>query len=146
MSKNNFLSILIVFAFLITGCHSKGPEPIEFGKDQCVYCKMTISDAKYGAELITNKGLVNKFDAIECMVNFIQHEQPEYKKLYAVAHNKPRKLHPVDSLQFIISLDFRSPMGANLVAFHHPSFREKKYNMLSWHEVMQKNFNMGHQH
>ena len=45
-------------------------EEINYGVDACAYCKMNIVDPKFGAELITKKGRVYKFDAIECMVNY----------------------------------------------------------------------------
>jgi copper chaperone NosL len=55
--------------FILLGCQPTGPDPIAFGKDQCHYCRMTIAEPNYGAELITEKGRVYKYDAAECMVN-----------------------------------------------------------------------------
>ena len=46
------------------------PEPLVYGKDVCQFCKMTLMDHKFGAELVTNKGKVYKFDDINCMLNF----------------------------------------------------------------------------
>ncbi|MFZ6051210.1 nitrous oxide reductase accessory protein NosL [Halocola ammonii] len=126
----------IAFLFLI-GCSPSGPEPIQFGKDQCHYCKMTISNPKYGAELITKKGRVYKYDAAECVVNQISEGDIEYSAIYAIAYNKPKELNPVDSLHFIISKDFRSPMGANLAAFSEKDNIADEYQgqLLTWEEV-----------
>lgn len=104
--------------FSVVNCSvRKEPVPILFGKDQCSYCKMTISNPKFGAELITDKGRILKYDAAECMINHLDENAPQYHKLYAVPYNAPKELQQVDSLQFLISPDFRSPMGANLAAF-----------------------------
>jgi len=78
---------------------------------------MTISNPKYGAELITKKGRIHKYDAVECVVNQLSEENIEHSGIYAIAYDNPKELKPVDSLHFVISKDFRSPMGANLAAF-----------------------------
>lgn len=107
---------LSVLAFV--GC-SVGPESIQFGRDHCEYCKMTISDSKFGAELVTQKGRIYKFDAVECMVPFMMENPNEYAYIMAVAYDVPGELTPVDELQFLIADEIRSPMGANLAAFRN---------------------------
>jgi hypothetical protein len=56
---------------LLPGCDS-GPQPINFGKDSCAECNMTIVDKRFGAEFVTGKGKVFKFDDVNCMVEFIE--------------------------------------------------------------------------
>ncbi|WKN46418.1 hypothetical protein [Tunicatimonas pelagia] len=121
---------------LLASCQTE-PEPIAFGKDQCHYCKMSIADPKFGAELITDKGRIYKYDATECVVNQLAEESTRYQMLLAVAHNNPKQLYPMDSLVFVISPEFRSPMGANLAAFYRPTTQDLPSNtqLLSWNEV-----------
>ncbi|MGB5288980.1 MAG: hypothetical protein WBN42_10875, partial [Ignavibacteriaceae bacterium] len=65
MIKNKFSMVfLLPLLFLLASCGSK-PEPINYGKDECEFCRMQISDNRYGAELVTDKGKVYKFDSIE---------------------------------------------------------------------------------
>ena len=113
--------LLRVAVFLLgltaAACGPAGPEPIQFGTDQCAYCRMTIADPNYGAELITDKGRVLKYDAAECLIDHLNDGAPPHRALYAVAYDTPGELHPVDSLAFVIASEFRSPMGANLAAF-----------------------------
>ncbi|NEN23912.1 hypothetical protein G3O08_10420 [Cryomorpha ignava] len=108
--------LLIALVFIAVSC-TETPEPINFGKDQCSFCKMSISDPKYGAELVTDKGRVIKYDALECMINDLNTNEPAYSELYAVAFDKPEKLILVDSLMFVISPEYKSPMGAHLASF-----------------------------
>ena len=63
-------SILLI-ALLVFSCNSS-PQPIDYGNDGCHFCKMTIVDKVHAAEIVTKKGKVYKFDATECMVNFIE--------------------------------------------------------------------------
>jgi len=140
MTTFRFFPILLLLALLLYSCQST-PEPIEYGTDQCDFCRMTISNPKFGAELVTDKGRVLKYDAAECMAQQLGDPEtaPAYENLYAVAFDDPRHLYPVDSLYFIISPDFRSPMGANLAAFSEPTALEEKYQqqLLTWDEVVQ---------
>ncbi len=70
MNKNKFsLIFFITLTLLISSCGSK-PEPINYGHDECEFCRMQISDNRYGAELVTDKGKVYKFDSIECLIEF----------------------------------------------------------------------------
>jgi copper chaperone NosL len=61
--------LLLAISIIVIACSIK-PEPLQFGMDACYTCKMTLMDNKYGAELVTRKGKVYKFDDINCMLNF----------------------------------------------------------------------------
>ena len=63
------LIYILLMTVLFTSCEV-GPEPIRYGEEGCQYCKMTIVDKQHASELVTTKGKVYKFDAIECMINF----------------------------------------------------------------------------
>jgi copper chaperone NosL len=55
---------------LIGACGPTKPETIAYDADQCNYCRMQISDPRFGAELLTRHGRSVKFDSIECLVAF----------------------------------------------------------------------------
>jgi copper chaperone NosL len=99
---------------------------------------MSIVDRQYGAELVTDKGRVMKYDAAECMAGQLAGEEIAYRELYAVAYDQPGKLLPVDSLTFVIDSRFRSPMGADLAAFTKSEGTPHDIAGLNWAEVMQK--------
>jgi len=130
--------VILALVFLAVGC-TETPEPINFGKDQCSYCKMTIADAKYGSELVTDKGRVQKYDALECMINDIKANDPAYSGLYAIAFNKPKTLISVDSLLFVISPNYKSPMGANLASFTRQNVPKLEAdNTYDWEGLLDK--------
>ncbi|MFD0863812.1 nitrous oxide reductase accessory protein NosL [Sungkyunkwania multivorans] len=114
---NNRLPISLLVIVFFCAC-SNGPKPIEYGVDGCHYCSMTIVDKIHAAEIVTNKGKVYKFDAIECMVNY--HEQIEEKRIrYYLANHyaTPEELIDATKATFLISENVPSPMGAYLTGF-----------------------------
>lgn len=112
----NFLFLIIIF---LSGC-GNDPEPIQYGTDQCVHCRMTIMDNKFSAEIVTNKGKALKFDAAECMINYIlenNFDENSASIFYVTDYNYPAKLINALSAAYIISSKIKSPMGENLTAF-----------------------------
>jgi copper chaperone NosL len=63
------VTTLSAFA-LFAACGPAKPEPIGYDADQCAYCRMQISDRRFGAELLTRHGRSIKFDSIECLLAF----------------------------------------------------------------------------
>lgn len=96
------------------------PEPLVYGKDVCQFCKMTLMDSKFGAELVTTKGKVYKFDDINCMLNFYHSEQEgtdNFSHKLVVNYDAPGSLMQVDSAFFLKSKEIRSPMASEVAAF-----------------------------
>ena len=60
----------LVTILLLVSCSSSEPKPIKLNSDTCDFCKMTIANGKFGAELITQKGRCYKFDDVSCMIQF----------------------------------------------------------------------------
>ena len=51
----------------LEGCGESGPRPIAYGRDECSWCRMTVSDARYGAVQLNAQGKQQVFDSIECL-------------------------------------------------------------------------------
>ena len=109
--------IWLLAAGLIIGCSQK-PEPINYGEDGCHHCKMTIMDNRYGSEIVTEKGKVLKFDAIECMLNFQRENSTDHQKsLFLVTDfTDPGNLIEAESAYFLRSASLPSPMGMFLTS------------------------------
>src|SRR5690554_2759301 len=124
-----FWVILFLIAF---GCKVK-PEPIVFKEDHCSYCKMSIADPKFGAELVTDKGKIYKFDAMECLVPYMEENPAEYAFVMGIALDQPGELISVDSLHFVVSEQINSPMGGNIGGFLTEFPTGEK--LMSWDEL-----------
>jgi copper chaperone NosL len=114
--------ILLIYIFatlclVISSCKSE-PTPINYSEDQCYACKMMISDQRFGAELVTTKGKIYKFDAAECMIEMINKSNVnDYEYMMVTHFNSPNVLKDASNSYFIVSPDRPSPMGANLSAY-----------------------------
>jgi copper chaperone NosL len=118
-STDNFLRLFACALLFFTGCNT-APVPIVFGSDACEFCKMTIVDNKYGAELITVKGKVIKFDSGECMIRYSKTKGIDLDKIQSVLiidHVDAGKLVNAKSAHFLHSENLSSPMGGGLSAF-----------------------------
>lgn len=114
--KLNFAALLVI---LLLSC-STDPQPLQYGKDTCHTCKMTLMDKKFGAEIVTAKGKVYKFDDMNCMVNFLNSgyldDQILEHKL-VVDYTQPGKLIPAEEAFYLKSAEIRSPMASEVAAF-----------------------------
>jgi copper chaperone NosL len=148
MKGVNFKHFLVLLSatLLLSSC-SVGPKEIDFGTDNCDYCQMTISDERFGAEVVTKKGRIYKFDDLHCLKSFVNDdivENENVHSLWTVDFASPKSLIAVDKSNFVLDMNLRSPMGSNIAAF---SSLEKMKEYLSnndgkevkWEEYLQSN-------
>lgn len=130
-----------MFSVLLLAC-SPSPKPIQYGTDKCDFCRMTVVDPQFAAELVTDKGKVYKFDAIECMVQYRQANSESTFALQLVNdYLREGVLHEADSCTYLISPELPSPMGANLSAFSDRASaedyqREKTGQLYTWEGLL----------
>jgi copper chaperone NosL len=135
------LMIYTGLAYLLMAC-KVGPEPIQFGKDACHHCKMTIMDPKFGAELVTDKGKIYKFDDVNCMVyHMVQEEREQFAHVMIVDFAKTHELIDAREAWFLHSESIRSPMASYIAAFENETDLEKQGSnfqgtIMSWPEVI----------
>ena len=112
------LSVLVAL-LLFSACSSQ-PQPINYGSDECALCKMGIIDQKFGAEIVTKKGKIFKFDSGECMVNFVRQgsvKESDVASYSIVDAMQPKKLIDATQAFYVHTENFPSPMGGNISAF-----------------------------
>ena len=103
---------------------------------------MTIVDKIHAAEVVTKKGKVYKFDATECMINFMDEFDTSEIALY-LSNNftEPETLIDATKAMFLISKNIPSPMGAFLSAFKNKVDAEKVQSekegtLYNWNELL----------
>jgi len=142
----NFIRIVFVLIIIltITSCGSK-PEPINYGHDECEFCRMLVTDNKYGAELVTDKGKIYKFDSIECMIEFSLVKNTlgdTNNKLLITDFDNPDNFIDARNSVYVMNDKFRSPMGLNVTAFNSEEQAQKFISenggeKISWVEVIE---------
>ncbi len=119
LPKNTIVVASVVAAIALTSCTVK-PAPMAYGKDGCHFCKMTIVSPKFGAEVLTKKGKVFKFDDMHCVISFLKEDKVKAEDIaqtLAINYDKENDFIDVTKATFIISDKLRSPMNSNAAAF-----------------------------
>jgi len=133
----------VITVSMLSGCNTEAI-PIHIGRDNCDFCKMKISDNRFGAEIVTTKNKVYKFDDAHCILSFTKSDkiaQKEIEAVYFINFNEPHELIKVDQVHFLQSPSFKSPMNGNIAAFASeealvsmlPKFNGNK---ISWEEML----------
>jgi copper chaperone NosL len=135
--------IIIAFALMFQSCNTQ-PEALIPGKDICVHCKMPVADTRFGAELISSKGKIYKFDDINCMLQWKKNgggSNVDFKHILVVNYFNPIDLMQADKAVYLKSDKIRTPMNSGFAAF---SKEEEAKNLqqeiggtlVSWQQVV----------
>lgn len=142
-------SLIFFLLLIMMGLYacSSGPRPIEYGKEECVFCKMTIMDKQFGCQIVNTKGKHFNFDDLSCLVGYlvsdiISHE--DVGAIYVSDYNGSHELIQGAKMHFVESEMLHSPMAGNIAAFsnkdsaqHYAAFLKGKLVILE--NIMNKN-------
>jgi copper chaperone NosL len=138
------VALAMFFLVTLNACNTN-PEPLKIGIDQCAFCKMTISDNKYGAEIITKKGKILKFDDAHCILTYMNKEiqQKDVTAVYFTDFDGDHSLIDVNKSFLLKSTELHSPMGGNVAAFTNKESLKKtmqqfKGTEVAWSELLNK--------
>ena len=140
--KNTKPAFLLLFPLLINQCKPTSPDPITLHKDVCHFCKMTISDPRFGAEVITAKGRIQKYDDVACILAEMKENEAWSADSYWIAdYLNENQLFNVNDAFFITNDNFKSPMRGNTAAFRSQAEAQKyademNSNMKKWAELV----------
>ena len=117
--RSMFAATALLAGVAGAGCE-KGPKPIRYGQDECAQCKMTLVDQHYGAEFITARGKVFKFDDLNCLAAYerrVAHPPDPAAQSVVVDFTRPNRFLAVDQAWFLQHDGLRTPMASSLAAF-----------------------------
>ena len=144
--KRKAIAALLLPAIILLSCSTK-PEPFKPGTDNCHFCKMGITDTRFGGELITKKGKMYKFDDLICLARFLnQGGEPadNISKTYTVLFDRPNEFSETQNALLVTDPELRSPMGSQTAGFASAAAAEKyisgKKNCISssWQQFLDK--------
>lgn len=133
---NAALLVLPLMLLGLTSCNSQ-PQPIKVGSDACHFCKMIISENRFGAEILTQKGKVYKFDDIICLVDFTKAEKQSLANASYYFTNFEGKHDLLKSSEsFLLKSEaLKSPMNGNMAAFSSKQSLQKAIATFNGEEV-----------
>jgi copper chaperone NosL len=128
--------LLLMVTMILYSCNA-GPEPLRTGIDNCAFCRMTLSDQRFGAEIITKKGKLLKFDDSHCVLAYLSASLPEkeLKAVYFVNYSGTHDLVNADKAFFLKADLLQSPMGGNVAAFANRTELEQVQQQLHGQEM-----------
>lgn len=134
-------SVVAVVALLMltVSCSPSGPAPIRYGKDECKHCKMTLTDQRFGAEIISSTGIVLKFDDMNCLVNYLNENSAtsdKTKGIYVVDFSRAGEFIEVEKAMYVHSDELNSPMGGEVAAFSNKTSFDAVYKQLTTAESL----------
>jgi len=112
--------LLITYLFPLLSSCGGGPQPIRFGEDACDNCRMIISDPRFGAQLVTDKGKAYKFDDISCYWKYKKNQQltdETISQALVIDYNRPKMMIDVKAACILQADAIKSPMASKLAAF-----------------------------
>ena len=122
-----WLSFFLIL-FLTISCANKEAVPINLNTDGCDFCKMKIADGKFGAELITSKGRIYKFDDMHCMVNYHkENKNVQIHSFYIHDYNQNNVLISAETAFYIKGGEINSPMHGK----HHCCKNKRRISNIS---------------
>lgn len=134
--------VVFIAGIVFFSCQPKR-KPIIYGQDTCDYCWMSIVDQRFGGEIVTQKSKVFKFDAVECMINYLDErveDRSEIELILTNAYDNPGKLVNAEECHYLKSKNMPSPMGMFINPFEDSSEalknqREHTGTIYKWEEL-----------
>jgi copper chaperone NosL len=112
------VAVGIAMIFVLASCQSSTFEPLAIeANDMCAFCRMSISEKRYAAELIDQDGEVSKFDDIGCLANFKKQKSGGSIRGSFVMDFQRREWIKAEDAFYVRSSEFKTPMNGGLVAF-----------------------------
>lgn len=137
-------ALFLLLSFTIFSCSNNQVVPLKLNVDNCDFCKMSIADGKFGAEVITQKGRVYKFDDIMCMVNYCkENADTKIGAYYVNDFAQDNNLIPAETAFFLSGGAIQSPMHGGVIAFSSEKGSkefESKLNAkpVTWNAIISK--------
>ena len=133
-----------VAALAVAACSTTDPHAMAYdGSESCEYCRMAITDPRYGTQLITRTGKVLRFDSIECLASYYARARDEGTVASVWVSDVARPGVPVASgiARFVRQHGpAGSPMGLGLAAFgpeaDDAALRRDFGDVLTWTDVV----------
>ncbi len=137
-TKKNIATVLLLFIVLTLPSCNVSPDPIKVGVDKCQFCKMAISDVRFGTEAITKKGKIHKYDEAHCLISDIKSgaiDSKDIKDIYISDFCGKHELVNQKQCFLMRSEDLRSPMEGNVAAYKEKDSMIYYKNNLGGEEV-----------
>ena len=117
---------------------------LDQGRLACDYCKMIITRADFGGEILTTGGARLIFDSTECLAAYVLSRATlpqEIRTMVSIDHEAPRHRLRAEQACYLHSASLESPMAMNLSAYRSRARaeiarRRHPGGLLTWPQVL----------
>lgn len=109
----------LLLSLMLAGCRSPGPRIVRYGAELCEHCHMTVSDPRFGGQLVTRKGRVFVFDDAGCLATFVNNGMVPPEDVHSVWVNDfldSKELLEAGAANYLTVEGLRTPMGSGVIA------------------------------
>ena len=111
------MAALLLLITIVSSCVAPGPRALALGIDECAQCRMMITDARFGGEVVTRTGRVMTFDALECLAAYVAQTDPRsVHAIWVSDFEHPGTWLPAERAMYVAGASIGSPMGRALLA------------------------------
>ena len=109
----------LLLSLALAACGKPAPRTVRYGAELCEHCHMTVSDPRFGGQLVTRKGRVFVFDDAGCLATFVNNGSVKPDEIQSVWVNdflEPRGLLEAGAASYVKLDSLRTPMGSGVLA------------------------------
>jgi copper chaperone NosL len=104
---------------LLLACGAAAPVALRWDEEACKHCHMTLSDRRYGAEVVTVHGRTLAFDDAGCAAEYLAGgalPAEDVSSIWVIDYSRPDTLVDARLAFFVRSDSFATPMGSGIIA------------------------------
>lgn len=112
----NRLALVGLAVLAASGCGPAGPRSLALGAEPCTHCHMTIMDARFSAQAISETGKVFAFDDVGCLATWLTESPPPVASLWVWSMVPGEGWLQAEQAVYARTDSLRTPMRSGLAA------------------------------
>ncbi len=100
-----------------------GPAPLDTRNESCAWCRMTVSDRRFAAQLTAPGAEPKFFDDLGCLGSWLKEPREKAPWTAWVSDHRTREFVPAATAVFCRSGSVQTPMGSGLIAHRDAASR-----------------------
>ena len=120
------VSALVLLAALATACGGGAPEPatLDTRNEQCAFCRMAVSDARFASQLVAPGELPRFFDDTGCLADYLKAGKAPAGAVAFVADHRTKAWVRADRAVYTRVPGLATPMGSHVIAHAEAASRD----------------------
>jgi copper chaperone NosL len=117
----------VVPALLWIACAAGAPVParLDTRNEACATCRMTVSEARFAAQVVAPGEVPRFFDDLGCLTSYLKARHVPAETAVFVTDHRSRAWVPAGTAVYTRVPTIATPMGSHLVAHAHAASRDQ---------------------